>query len=83
MPHDPYKNSVTAPAFGFEAVTLDSDYEPMPKALFVGGTGDVVLLNAAGVSATFANLQAGSILPVRFRRVVTTGTNATGLNVLL
>ena len=83
MPHDPYKNSVTAPAFGFEAVVLDQDYEPMPKALYIGGTGAVVLQNAVGVEVTFTNLQAGSILPVRFRRVVTTGTDATGLIVLL
>ncbi len=83
MPHDPYKNSVTAPAFGFEAVVLDQDYEPMPKGLYIGGGGDAVLQNSVGVPVTFLNLAAGSILAVRFRRVVTTGTNAGGLIALL
>jgi hypothetical protein len=82
MPHDPYKNHATAPSLGFEAVTLDVDIEPPPKGLYIGGTGAVVLMDAAGNEVTFANAQAGSILPVRPRQVVSVGTVATGIIVL-
>ena len=82
MPHDPYKNHATAPSLGFEAVVLDTDIEPRPKGLYIGGTGAVVVMDSAGNLVTFANAQAGSILPIRPKQVVTTGTIATGIIVL-
>ena len=80
---DQYKNSATSPATGFAAVSLDTDYEPRPKGIYVGGTGNLILQDPAGNAVTFTNVQAGTILAVRPRQVVSVGTTATGIVVLL
>jgi hypothetical protein len=62
-----------------------------PGTLYVGGAGTVVLLpfvsqgastatNAAAV--TFPTVPAGTILPVLTRRVIATGTTATGFVII-
>ena len=54
------------------------------KALYVGGAGDVaVLLADDTASVIFSAVPAGTILPVRVTKVLSTGTTATlilGLN---
>lgn len=47
-------------------------------AIYVGGSGDVRLVTWGGETVTFANAPVG-VLPVRARRVLATGTTATGL----
>jgi hypothetical protein len=50
--------------------------------VFVGVTGNVVCLpagNPDGSTVTFSSLEAGSFVPVLCRRVLATGTTATGL----
>lgn len=47
------------------------------RALYVGGNGDVrVLLERDSTPVTFVGVVAGSVLPIRARRVYTTGTTA-------
>lgn len=53
-------------------------YQPKPKALYVGGAGDVVLQDTQGNSATFACV-AGQILPMRPYKIMSTNTTATGI----
>lgn len=50
------------------------------RALYVGGAGDVaVVLRKDGAPVTFVAVPAGSMLPLRVRQVLVTGTTATAL----
>lgn len=52
------------------------------KALYIGGSGDVkceTVGSTAGSFVTFTGLVAGSILPVRIRKIYATGTTATNM----
>lgn len=49
------------------------------RALYVGGTGDVALVTPKGTVLTFVGVPAGTILPVRVRRVNSTNTDATSM----
>ena len=53
------------------------------RALYIGGEGQVCLIDASGNTVVFAGLSSGSILPVRTRAVLATGTTATGLVAML
>lgn len=50
-----------------------------PRALYVGVGGDVRVRTRAGTDVTFFNVPTGSILPIEFTRVWTTGTTASQL----
>jgi hypothetical protein len=66
----------------FDAVTTDDDNEIAEfKALYIGGDGDVVVVNSEGDEETFIGLTAGSILPVYGVKVkeATTATNIVAL----
>jgi hypothetical protein len=49
------------------------------NAIYVGVAGDVALVTAGGSSLTFVGVLAGSILPIKARSVLSTGTTATNL----
>lgn len=63
---------------GSEVTTSDvTDLLRGSRALYVGGNGDVrVLLERDSAPITFVGVVAGSVLPIRARRVYTTGTTA-------
>ncbi len=64
------------------AVSLSDtvDMERVAKALYVGGGGDIVLVaEDGGAAVTFVNVPDGYILPVRVRRIHSTGTTATNI----
>lgn len=67
----------TAPAMEAAAVT-PNDSADLPngicRALYIGGSGSVILDTANNTSITFAGLQAGTILPLNVKRVRTGGT---------
>lgn len=69
-------------ASGAVAITPD-DTDPLTggiTALYVGGTGDVVLRAVdSGADVTFSAVPAGAILPVRASHVRATGTTATDI----
>ncbi len=71
-------DQVSAPATRVVAVAPhDSNaLVDIPKALFIGTGGTVILRGLAGVDVTFKNLASGSILPVRAQYVRATGTTA-------
>lgn len=57
------------------AVENDStDLPRLPKALYVNVTGDVVVHNVDGTSVTFTAVPAGTILPIRAKRLLTAST---------
>lgn len=46
------------------------DLPRLPKALYVNVTGDVVVNNLDDVSVTFTAVPAGTILPIRAKRLL-------------
>lgn len=52
----------------------------MTRAVYVGGTGNVAVLMWRDASpVTFMAVQAGTMLPIRVRKVMTTDTTATNI----
>ena len=74
-----YANSIEAPAFRAAAVTPNdsADLTNTSRALYIGGAGNVQVTTAGGDTVTFTGLAAGTILPVRVRRIWSTSTTAT------
>lgn len=65
---------------GFVIVPHDgNDLVEVTRGLYVAGAGALVLTMASGADVSLANVAAGSVLPLRVRRVKATGTTATGL----
>ena len=72
-------SNVSDPAKYGQAVTpSDSTTLTPTRALYVGGTGDVAVVMADGVTLTFTAVPAG-ILPVQVVKVLATGTTATNI----
>lgn len=72
-------DSVTAPATRAEPVVPHdvNALTDIPKALFVGTGGTIVMRGVAGgVDRTWKNVAAGSILPFRAQFIRATGTTA-------
>jgi len=73
--------TLTSPATAAAAVNAD-DIQLLPaatRALYVGNTGDVSVEMLDGQVVTFSNVQGGTVLAVRTRRVRATGTTAGGV----
>jgi hypothetical protein len=77
---DPFAE-LSAPAYDAEAVTPSNTtlFTREARALYIGGDGNAVVLTAAGNAVTFSGLTAGTILPIRCRRVNSTSTTATNI----
>lgn len=71
----------TAPASGFAAITPhdSTDLTYVTRAVYVGGAGNLVAVDEQNNPVTFTGVTAGSILPIRVRRVNSTSTTATSL----
>lgn len=66
------------------AVLTKSDTEDIPqvngqypRALYIGGTGHITVLDLEGESCLISALPVGTILPIRATRLMSTGTTAT------
>ena len=72
-----------SPAWTAAAVT-PSDGADLPqiatRSLYIGGDGNlVVTMSGGGSNVTFVGLVAGTILPIRVDRVLSTSTTATNI----
>ena len=69
------------PGSGAAAVTPHNtnELEYVTTGLYVGGAGDVRVTMKDGQVVTFAAVAAGTILPIRVRGVLVTGTTATNI----
>jgi len=69
------------PAGHAEAVTPhdSTNFAREMEGLYVGVTGDVVVVLPSGTAITFVGVPAGTILPVRCIRVNSTSTTATSI----
>ena len=77
--------SLESPAENAAAVT-PSDADDLPfatRSIYVGGEGDLtcVMVNADsdGDITTFVGASAGTVLPLRVRRIMSTNTTATNI----
>jgi hypothetical protein len=67
-------SGASGPCTGFG----DVDGKPrIASGLWVGGSGNVSLVDLSGASVTFSGLGAGTLLPFRCSRVNSTNTTAT------
>jgi hypothetical protein len=67
-------------AYGTYAAVTPNDGADLPfvaTALWVGGAGNVAVVNSAGVPTTFVAVAAGATLPIQCKRVLNAGTTAT------
>jgi len=73
--------SLTSPARGAFTITPanDTDLSEPTRAIYVGGTGHISVTMFSGDEVVFNSVQAGSFLPIRVKRVKSTGTTATNL----
>ncbi len=61
-----------------------NDLPSQTRGLYIGGAGNVVVILADDTaSVTFTGVLAGSVLPIRVKRVLSTNTTATAIVALL
>lgn len=77
-----YAQGLDSPARAAFAITPHdtNDLAITPRALWTGAGGTIVCILADdSAEVTFSDVAAGCILPIRAKRVLATGTTATGL----
>ncbi|MDC9824082.1 hypothetical protein PRN20_10065 [Devosia sp. ZB163] len=72
---------IAAPARrGFAITASDvADLAAETRAVYIGSGGDLAVVLSSGDEVSFAGLTGGSLLPIRARRIKSTGTTATFL----
>lgn len=77
--NDPHYRDITQPADRWEELTPNDETEldPRPRALWIGGAGNLELTGVDDVDATFEGVPVGTLLPARPKKVKATGTTAT------
>lgn len=65
------------------AITKSDTAPNVFARIYVGGTGDVKVVTENGDTVTFSAVPVGTVLPVRVKQVLSTGTTATNLVGLL
>jgi hypothetical protein len=72
---------MTSPASAHFGITPNdsADLAILPRGIFVGGAGDITIVDKNGDSATYTVAAVPFILPFRGVRVMATGTTATAL----
>ena len=76
-----HSTGLTSPAEDAVAITPDdeADLGQAPRALYVGGSGSLRAVLVSGNTVDFTDLKAGMVYPFRLRRILASGTTATGL----
>ncbi len=64
---------------GGKAITTSDTVDQQGRALWVGGTGNVVMVTVGGDTLTFTAIAANTLIPVSFKRINATNTTATAL----
>lgn len=75
----------TISAYRFSTIT-PSDTNVLPdsiRAIYIGGAGNLSVVNQDGTPVVFSGLVAGTILAIQTNKVMLTGTTATNLVALL
>ena len=76
-----YPTNLTAPAREAAPVVPDDalDLPVLPRALYIGQSGNLAARLLGGQTVIFANVPAGTVLPIRAKGVDAAGTTATGI----
>ena len=76
-----FGSGLDSPAAGLIEVTPNdgADLTVMTRALMVATAGDVAVVMKDGTTGTLPGLQPGVPYPVRVKRILATGTTATGI----
>ena len=76
-----YHSGLESPAERAFAITGNdsTDLTVFPRAIYVGGAGNVKVITLGGDTVTFSGVLAGTVIPVRVKRVFSTDTTATNL----
>ena len=76
-----YHSGLESPAERAFAITGNdsTDLTIFPRAIYVGGAGNIKVTTIGGDTVTFSGALAGTIIPVRVTRVFSTDTTATNL----
>lgn len=76
-----FGSGLESPATGLLVIAPSdgADLTVMPRALMVTQSGNVAVVMKDGSTGTLPALQAGVPYPIRVRRVLSTGTTATGI----
>lgn len=73
-------NDVGGATQGRAVTKNDSTVLPVTRALWVGGVGDVaVVFEDGGSAVTLSSVPAGTLLPIRVTKVMSTNTTATNM----
>lgn len=74
-----HQSGLTSPASRAAAVTPNdaADLVAHARSLWVGGLGNLAVVTVGGDTETFPNVS--GLFPVRVKRVLATGTTATGI----
>ena len=72
-------NDTSTASNGAAVTPSDSTELAGVRALYVGVAGNVAVVMAGGASLTFVGAAAGSILPLRVTKVMSTNTTATNI----
>ena len=62
--------------------TLDADFNPRPQAVWVGGIGNLEVIDIDGNDTVITAIPAGTILQIRPVRIVAALTTATLITLL-
>lgn len=71
---DPFDDSVEA-----DISVGDHTFAIIPKALWIGGSGDLKYVTARGTTVTRVNIVGGTSLPVRAQKIIKVGTTCTDI----
>lgn len=75
-----FRKDYLGPGYKFAAITKsDADDIPLTRAVYVGGAGNVVAVDADGTATTFTAVPAGTTLNIAVRRINSTNTTATAM----
>lgn len=80
--NDPTGDGLGAPAsqgFAIAPGGLTDMLPRVPRAIYCGGAGNLLVVMMDNVQVQFIGLSAGVIYPIRARQVLASGTTATGL----
>jgi hypothetical protein len=56
-----------------------ADLANVTRAVYIGGAGDLTVINVAGITVTFKAVPVGTLLPIRVARIKATLTTASNL----
>jgi hypothetical protein len=69
------------PSSSFLAITKSDStvYSPPPRMVYVGGVGDLAVVDANGVNTVFKAVPTGTTLLIRPSQIMSTNTTATNI----